>query len=133
VIARFWLLLPAWCFCTADMTLTLLGQPAAYWSGDYGQAAEVNPIAYPLLAYHPVLFIGGGIVWQAAVGAVVLLWRQRFARWLAIGLAIGHAVGGSSWLAYPAPVGWVLPVGYLVAASWFAGVCWRRADSPRGI
>ena len=40
---RGWLLLPAVVVYAVDVALTLLGQPEAYWRGDYEQAIEGNP------------------------------------------------------------------------------------------
>jgi len=49
----FWLLQPAWYLCAAEVTLTLAGQTAAYWNGDYSQAIEHDPIARPFLLFIP--------------------------------------------------------------------------------
>jgi len=124
---RFWLLLPAWCLYAADITMTLVGQSSAYWNGDYAQASEENPIAHPLLAIHPCLFAAAAIAWAATFGSVVLFWRHRLSDWLAILLALGHAVGGSTWIARHGWGGWVMAITYLIVAAWLAGSSWRRA------
>lgn len=124
---RLWLLLPALCLYSVDIALTLAGQPVAYWNGDYTQASEHNPIAYPLLTLHPALFAGAAVAWAVIFGTIVLLWRSRLSDWLAILLTLGHAVGGSTWLARHGAGGWVLAVAYLGVAAWLAGICWRRA------
>jgi hypothetical protein len=132
VLRRLWLLLPALCLYSADVALTVIGQPAAYWGGDYSQAVEHNPLAHPLLSWHPALFVGVALGWAVAFGTVVMLWRNRLSDWFAILLALGHAVGGSSWLARQGVVGWVLAVAYLVVAAGVSGVCWRRAGLRPG-
>lgn len=78
--ARLWLLLPAVCLYLGDLSLTLAGQPEAYWAGDYAAAAEYNPIAYPLLAQHPAVFGGGALGWLAVFTTIVLRWREQLVR-----------------------------------------------------
>ena len=127
---RGWLLLPAVIVYAVDVALTLLGQPDAFWQGDYGLAVEGNPLAYPLLAYSPWLFAGAALVWGVLFSAVVLLWHHRAAEWLAVLNTVGHTFGGACWLAWPGAVGWVFAALYLVAVSLGIRWCWRRAWNP---
>lgn len=125
--ARLWLLLPTVCLYAGDLALTLAGQPEAYWVGDYSTAEEYNPVAYPLLVRHPALFLAGAIVWLAVFATVVLCWHHPLAAWLAIGVALGSALGGSTWFARHGTMGWLLAVVYLSAAAFLSRACWRRA------
>jgi hypothetical protein len=102
-------------------TATLFPKPL------YSQPAEHNPLAHALLARHPALFAGAAVAWAVAFSAIVLLWRHRAAGWVAVLLAFGHAIGGSTWLARHGPGGWALAVVYLMLAAWFARASWRRA------
>lgn len=124
---RLWFLLPALSFYAADIGLTLTGQPAAYWGGDYSQAVEHNPLAYPILAWHPVWFVGAGLAWAVVFSTVIVLWQNRISDWIAVLLAFGHAVGGSTWLARHGVGGLLLAIVYLAVASKVSGACWRRA------
>jgi hypothetical protein len=124
---RFWLFLPAWCLCAADVTLTLAGQTVAYWDGDYCQAIEHNPIARPFLVVHPWLFAGFALVWAVMFSLVILYWTHPGSGWLAILLALSHAIGGSSWLTDYGRFGWVLAIAYLAIAAWLSRISWRRA------
>ena len=108
----------------ADVGLTLAGQSADYWAGNYGRAMEANPVAFPLLAHSPWLFLAATVVWGAAVAAVVLRWRHRAGEWLAVLNTLGHAFGGACWLARYGAVGWVLVILYLAAVVW--GLRWCR-------
>jgi hypothetical protein len=125
---RLWLLVPAVALYSADVAFTLAGQPAAYWAGDYSQPVEHNPLAHALLARHPALFAGAAVAWAVAFSAIVLLWRARASGWVAVLLALGHAIGGSTWLARHGLGGWALAVLYLALAAHFAHTCWRRAE-----
>jgi len=127
VSRRVWLMVPTWLLMAADVALTLAGQTAAYWAGDHAAAVELNPVALVLLAVSPWLFVGLAVAWAAALGAGVLWWRHPCAEWLAVGVAFGHALGGSSWLIRLGPWGWFPVVGYLVLASQLSRWCWRRS------
>ena len=116
--------------CAADIGLTLAGQSAEYWAGDYSLANEGNPFAYPVLARSPWLFLAGGVVWGVVVAAVVLLWRHRAGEWLGVLCTLGHAFGGACWLARYGAVGWVLVILYLVAVT--LGLRWCRT-CPRSL
>lgn len=127
--SRLWLLLPALILYSIDVTMTLAGQPAEYWAGDYERVIEYNPIARALLVYHPGLFAGAAVAWALVVAAFVLWVRHPLARWVAILLTVGCAVGGSSWLVRTGSTGWLFAAVYLVVASWLTGVCWRRSQA----
>ena len=124
---RLWLLLPAVVLFGCDVGLTLAEQTPEYWLGDYQQATEHNPLGRPLLAWHPIAFIGAAAAWGAAFSAVVLLWRHPLGGWLAVALAVGHAFGASSWLARHGVVGWASALCYVAVAAWVLRICWGRA------
>lgn len=124
---RLWLLLPALGLYAADIGLTLSGQSAAYWGGDYSQALEHNPLAYPILVRHPAWFVGAGLAWAVVFSTVILLWRNHISNLLAVFLACGHAFGGSTWLARHGVGGLLLAIVYLVVTSKVTGACWQRA------
>lgn len=124
---RLWLLLPALGLYAADIGLTLTGQPAAYWGGDYSQALEHNPLAYPILAWHPVWFVGAGLAWAVVFSTIIVLWRNSVSDWFAVLLAFGHALGGCTWLARHGTGGLLLAIVYLTVTSKISGACWQRA------
>jgi hypothetical protein len=129
---RLWLLLPVFALYIADVSFTLAGQPAAYWTGDHAAAVEGNPLTRPLLVQSPTWFLLVAAVWLVAMVAVILWWPRRagglIVAWLvAIVHATAHAVGGASWLIHSAD--WSLLVAglYLAAAAELSWWCWRRA------
>ncbi|QDU18328.1 hypothetical protein [Urbifossiella limnaea] len=124
--SRLWLLAPAAALYAGDVALTLAGQPAQYWGGEYGSALEANPVAYPLLARGPWLFVASAVGWFAVLSAVVVTWRRPFAGWVAVVVAAAHAVGGACWLARIGPWGLVAAVGYLAAGAQASTWCWCR-------
>lgn len=125
---RWWLVVPVVGVYTADVALTLTGQPPLYWAGEYSTVSEINPVGHVLLAYSPWAFGGAAVVWLIAVCLMVLLWRHRLAVVGAKVLAVGHAVGGACWLARHGGWWFLAGCGYLAVAAVFARWCWRRAE-----
>ncbi|HEV3258614.1 MAG TPA: hypothetical protein VG013_17190 [Gemmataceae bacterium] len=127
-----WLpLLPA-TVCLADVALTLHGQPAAYWQGDYHSALEGNPLPRVFLEAHPLAFVCLVAGWVASVGLVALAAAPRWAAAGCLAVAAGHTVGAVSWLLRGRPDRLGLAVGLLFAVVALALPTWRllRAAPP---
>ncbi len=122
-----WLLLPLWLTYAFDITMTLAGQPAAYWQGNYQSAIEANPLAAFLLHLGPMVFLGLAILWICAITMLVVSWRSWVTNWLAIGLTVGHALGGSSWFLRIGPWGILGSIAFLYLTSTIAGRYWSQA------
>jgi hypothetical protein len=112
-------------FCLLDATLTLAGQPAAYWRGDRLAAVEFNPPGRWLLQLHPAAFAAGVAASLALYGLLLARLPPNAARALAFVILYLHAVGASTWLLPLGPPGWLLAVGLLLAASWLLGDAWQ--------
>jgi hypothetical protein len=120
-----WLpLLPA-AVCLADVTLTLAGQPAAYWRGDYFQANEGNPLPRLFLQLHPAAFGLGALAYLGCLVAFALLAPRRWAALVCLAVAGGHAVGAASWLLHEGPTGRGLAAALLAAVVLLALPTWR--------
>jgi hypothetical protein len=126
--SRRWLLLLALMPFVIDVTLTFAGQSPEYWQGAYDLADEGNPLARPFLAWHPWMFVALALAYALVVAAGIRLLSLRLAVWLATLIALGHVVGGCSWLTRHGWIGWGIILAYLVLAACFARVCWRRAS-----
>lgn len=124
---RLWWLAPASVPFVADASLTLVGQTSEYWAGDYGVAVEANPIAHPLLVRSPWLFASLAVVWLAIFSAVIVFWRHPAAKWMAVLIAVAHAIGGASWVTRVGPRGLLAAGAYIALAAQTAGWCWQRA------
>ena len=123
---RLWLFLPPVVLCVVDAALTLRGQPREYWSGDFSQALEFNPLGHVLLAHHPLTFAIGVAVYLAFFLMLVQLLSARLAIFIAFALSIGHAIGGAGWLMREGVVGCLLALGLIVAAERLVGLSWQR-------
>jgi hypothetical protein len=85
-------------FCLLDGSLTLLGQPAEYWAGNWHYANELNPLGYWGLGQHPYVFAVLLAGWMALVAALILLLPARFAIVVSLAVQAGHTLGAASWL-----------------------------------
>jgi hypothetical protein len=84
--------------CSVDATLTLLGQPTAYWDGNGATARELSPAPLRLLSISLWLFALAVIGWNAAVG-YLLDWSPRIvAIAISTTVTIGHVAGSASWI-----------------------------------
>jgi hypothetical protein len=128
---RVWLLLPVATFLVIDVALTLCGQSHEYWAGDHETALEGNPLALHFLRLGPGSFVLAAAAWTTVLAILILGWRHWISTGIAMLEAIGHAVGGSTWIARSGGLNWLLAICFLLIAAEFASRCWRRgADFP---
>jgi hypothetical protein len=78
--------------------MTLTGQSAEYWAGDYSAPREGSPQGYWLLALHPLAYVAGAVGYMAVFTLFIVLLPRLMAQMLAVGLVMGHAWGTASWL-----------------------------------
>jgi hypothetical protein len=86
-----------------DWTVTLLGQPAEYWAGDYTQANERSPTFFNLLVSHPAAFAAGFFLWIGVFVALIVLLPKTPAMMLSLAVAFAHTNGATSWILPHAP------------------------------
>ena len=92
------LCLPPILFCMIDFTLTLDGQPAAYWEGNRSGIIEGSPTFHYLLTVNPAAFVVGVLVWIAIFVALLLLLPDTPALITSIAIVLGHTAGTAAWL-----------------------------------
>lgn len=114
-----------------DGSVTLIGQPAAYWAGDYSQVREGTPGFRELLTYGPAAYVGGLAVWVLAFVGMILLLPSTLALAVCLQFTLGHALGAFSWLNH-FPHGRVLPIFINAAAALglAIGIRWAWACAP---
>lgn len=95
---RVWLCLPPVIFCLLDQGFTLLNQSGKYWGGRYLEALEANPVAFPLLSQHPLVFVAGLTIWIILFLVLIVLLPVRAAMILSITITFGHLWGAASWV-----------------------------------
>jgi len=83
-----------------DSTLTLLGQSADYWAGNFAAVNEASPTFHQLLQWHPVAFILGCIVWAGIFVGVILLLPDTLSLIISIAVTFGHTVGAATWIVW---------------------------------
>lgn len=104
-----------------------VGQPTAYWNGNCGAAVEWNPLALPLLQYHPLAFVGVSVAVAAGSCAFLLGGPNWLAVVLAFALILGHTLGVCSWLLQLGWPGWLAALAFLTLMERLVEVCWRQA------
>src|SRR5262245_1814193 len=125
-------LLPTLLACL-DFGLTLGGQPAEYWVGNYSRVNELSPTFHQLLAWHPLALVAGTVLWILIFVSLILLLPQTLALTLSIAVVLGHTLGATSWLIYRIHYGYQAVCGlFLLAAIGLAvGILWGWQAEPR--
>ncbi len=124
---RFWLCLPPIVLCLLDGALTLLGQPAQYWGGDFACANEWNPLFAPILQRHPLAFIAGGALSITGFTLAIVYLPIIPAVWVSLGFSMGHAIGAAGWFIREGSWGWLAGGVLLVAAERLTRWAWGKA------
>jgi hypothetical protein len=88
-----------------DWCLTLYGQPAEYWAGNYACTNEASPFFRDLFMIHPLAAIAGQLVWAALVIGLLVFLPEVLAVILFIFVVFGHIGGAYSWISPAITVG----------------------------
>lgn len=117
--------------CLCDLTVTLTGQSAEYWSGNWEAVIEGNPIPHWLLSQHPFALCGGVTVSIAVFCTTILRLRPQPARVVAFIVMLGHATAAGTWLLNMKPWGILYAGSLLVLLRLIDWVVYQRgyADS----
>ena len=127
---------------SVDATLTLCGQPEAYWAGRDAQRTdgvtslhhypasvnEVNPTSRSLLARHPLAYIAATVLEMLLLCSLIMLLPGTLAFVTCLAATLGHTWGATTWLSrfqygYQIGNGFFLVVAVLLAAgiqTWYA-------------
>jgi hypothetical protein len=81
-----------------DSGLTLHGQPAQYWAGNYNYTNEGWPLMRRLFMMHPLAVVGGYAVWVGMMFGLLILLPEVIAVILSIAIVFGHTAGAYTWL-----------------------------------
>lgn len=92
------LCLPPLLLGALDCGLTLRGQSAAYWQGNYNDVNEASPFLNRLLHVHPRAFVAGMAALATIFVAMILLLSDVLALMTSIAVTMGHMMGSISWL-----------------------------------
>jgi hypothetical protein len=118
-----------------DVGMTLRGQPAEYWAGDYSRTTEGAPFFRKLFEFHPLAAVAGDCLWASIILIGILLLPELLAVILSIAV-FGHAAGGYTWLVLMHERGWLQTLhGVLGIAAVILGLglyCLMRTSRPVG-
>jgi hypothetical protein len=136
------ILAPAAIATVADALMTLRGQGAAFWGGNFSAAAEAEPMARPFLALGPIAFLLFVLVYLSIYLAPALVagcFSRTIAEVCSIHLTITHIIGVLSWcgIFLPGGVPAVDIFAMIPALAWFIfrfqGVSHDRTDNHIGL
>jgi hypothetical protein len=122
-----------------DGSVTLIGQPAAYWAGDHARVLEGTPGFRILLTYGPAAYIAGLTVWVLAFVGMILLLPSTLALAVRLMFTLGHTIGAFSWInrfhfqhgrELPFVINAISAVGLALGIRWWASS--PRVDTPLG-
>ena len=95
---RYWLCAPPLVLFLIDISLTLWGQPADYWAGNYQAAREGSPEVRRVMQIHPWLLSLLILAWMGVIIVLVTLLPTVLAEYFSAAVTIGHTIGASSWI-----------------------------------
>lgn len=120
-----------------DGAVTLIGQPEAYWQGDYSKALEGTPGFRALLTHGPIVYAAGLAVWVLAFVGMILMLPSTLALAVCLQFTLGHTLGAFSWInrfpngrEFPILINAVTALGLAIGIRW-----WMRSpqdDIPLG-
>ncbi len=96
----FGLCLPPAAAASLDAVLTLRGQSAEYWAGNYAWVNELSPSFHHWLSFHPLVFAVGFLGWVLVFAALILLLPRTLALATSLAVTVGHTWGATTWLLY---------------------------------
>jgi hypothetical protein len=109
--SRLWLCLPVILTSLMDVTVTLSGQPAAYWISSYRVVNEANPLSYWFLTIHPGAFVLFSIYELLIVSLLVIALPEIASKSISVFYTIGSAKAIYYWM-----------VGTLHRGFWFSNL-----------
>ncbi len=128
-LQRLWLYAPPVALFLVDGCLTLLGQPASYWGGDFSTVREGNPLAARLLAVHPLAFAAAGAAYALLVAGAVFWLPRRWAEIAAVLVSLSHLTGVISWSGLLASASSGASLLLFPASVALLAVAWRRGGN----
>jgi len=100
-----------------DISLTLWGQPADYWAGDYAAAREGSPEVRRVMQFHPALLFAMIAVWMGVIVLLVQLLPRLPAELFSVSTVIAHTACASHWLNFHFAFAYQLTIALSITAA----------------
>lgn len=126
--SKAWFCIPPIILCLIDSTITLVGQSAKYWQGNYFVANEECPPMRAMLQTHPLAFEAVIFAWIIAFVVVILLVPRWLGRSLSIALLLGHTWGTYTWLSYRFNHGYWTMIALFLFTGILTGICYEKSE-----
>ena len=128
---KLWLCLPFILVSLCDGSITLHGQSALYWSGNYHLSDESFPAFNWALQQGPWVFILQSLLWIAFFSALILFLPDFVSEALSLALTMGHTWGVMTWLVYNLQLNYLLCLLYFGLIAIIYTYCYRQWLSHR--
>lgn len=113
-----------------DISLTLWGQPADYWAGNYAAAIEGSPEVRRVMQIHPALLFAMIAVWMGVIVLLVQSLPRLPAELFSVSTVIAHTACASHWLSVHFTFAYQLTIALSIAAACLVVVS-VRAGRPQ--
>lgn len=123
---KLWLCLPFILVFLCDGSITLYGQPEAYWAGNYSLANESFPAFNWALQQHPLVFVLQSLCWVTVFCLLILTLPDFASEVLSFALVQGHTWGVMTWLVYTLQLNYYICLLYFLCVSVALVYCYRR-------
>jgi hypothetical protein len=90
-------LLPVYLVMFIDATLTLVGQPAEYWS-EFLQANEAHPVFADILRSGPLLFVYSVFGYAVLMYVIYLIIPRKLRNYIVLFALIAHLIASATWV-----------------------------------
>ena len=123
---KIWLCLPFILVFLCDGSITLYGQSAGYWAGNYSLSNESFPAFDWALQQHPMVFIAQSLVWVTAFCLLILALPNFLSEVTSFALVQGHTWGVMTWFVYSLQLNYYLCLLYFLGIALILVYCFRR-------
>ena len=123
---KLWLCLPFILVCVSDGCITLYGQSALYWSGNYHLSNESFPAFNWALQQGPTVFVLQSLLWIMVFSVLVLFLSGFISEALSLALTMGHSWGVMTWLVYHLQLNYLLCLLYFALIAIIYTYCYRQ-------
>ncbi len=127
---RLWMCIPILLPYLADVCLTLIGQPSAYWGSGYQYVDETNPLGYWLLHLHPLLFINFQVLVFCGYLLLIALLPVKWSKLLMVYLTMAHTYAAYGWLKYVLQVNYFVRFGLILVPALLLMYALGRVEEP---
>ncbi len=128
---RLWMCIPVLLPYLADVYMTLIGQPSAYWGSGYQYVDETNLLGNWLLHLHPLLFINFQVLVFCGYLILIALLPWKWSKVFAVYVTMAHTYAAFGWLKYVLRVSYFVRFGLIIIPALLLVYALGRAEQDQ--